>query len=132
MENPFLATTIGIKSFKEFLSQAIFVSNDTISFLGFENNTVELPTLIFTDYNYHKVVVINLMDLSFFEIIKYIDVLVIEDKGFDVYVLRGKMPEDFYHDRAILERWQDYIEAKEQRQRERRTTGWLPDAEIGR
>jgi len=130
--HPLLSLTKRVVPFKEFLQDYVWVHPDIITYPGFENTLIELPVLVFTDYDNHKRQVINILELNAFEMIKYSDYLSIEEKEAGSYVLRGNLPEGFEGDRGTRKKWKTLAEAAEKRRVERRTTGWLPTAEIGR
>ena len=117
---------------KEFLQDYIWVYPDIATFPGFENTLIELPVLVFINYNNAKRQVINLLELNAFEMIKYVDYLFVEEKEAGIYVLRGNLPEDFKGDRGTRESLKVLAEATERRRIERRTTGWIPTTEVGR
>lgn len=130
--HPLLSLTKSVVPFKEFLQDYIWVYPDIITYPGFENTLIELPVLVFIDYENHKRQVINILELNAFEMIKYSDYLFIEGKEAGSYVLRGNLPEAFEGDRATRHKWKTLTEAAERRRVESETTGWIPTTEVGR
>ena len=130
--HPLLSLTKKTIPFKEFLQDYVWMYPDIVIFPGFENTLIELPVLVFINYDNSKRQVINLLELNAFEMIKYGEYLFIEEKEVGTYVLRGNLPEDFEGDRATGYKRKTLAEAAERRMVERRTTGWLPTAEVGR
>ena len=125
--HPFLRPVIRSWSLKDFLRQQVSIRECTK--LLYHTKLFEWPSFEFMDYDGNKEVVVNVKCLSYFEMLKYCDYL--EVKEVDCcYLLNGKLPEDFYYDKAVRERWKDCAEAADKRWQNSRNR--IPDAEIGR
>lgn len=130
--HPLLSPTKKVVPFKEFLQDYVWAQPDIITLPGFENTIIELPILVFTNRDGYRRKVINILELNAFELIKYGDCLFIEEKEAGTYMLRGDLPEEFEGDRGTRKKWKTLTRATENRRAEKRTTGWIPDAEVGR
>ena len=130
--HPLLSETIDSKPLSAFLQDYIWISASTAIFPGFEKGLLELPVFVFTDYDNRRRNVVNLLGLNYFELLKFSGSLFVETKKAGTLVLRGVMPEEFFGDRGTREKWKSLSEAADRRRSERRTVGWIPDADIGR
>lgn len=104
--HPFVAETVKQWSLEEFLDNYVTVYKDTVICAG-RDSLEEWPALIFKNYNCFNIKVINLKNLSFFQILKFKKYLTVEKKKSGFYLLSGDLPEDYDYDECVLERWEN-------------------------
>lgn len=124
--NPFLVPTEEIYFFKDFLKKCVIMKFE-MKPVFVNDKVIDTPFLIFRNYNEQEERIVNFMNLTMLELLKYRDYLYIEKKESGYQLLRGNMPEEFYVDRSTKEYWKDMVEAAKKRAEARRNSYGLPE-----